>query len=86
MTSFTLWIRLNENAAIDRCITQLGEIYNRDKPYKEFPPHITLVPSISRKHPNMDESEIMEIVQKCVKHVREKLGNGKARNFVISDN
>ena len=57
MTSFTLWIRLKDYSAIDRCITHLGEMYNNDKPYKDFPAHITLVPSISSKHPNMEKEK-----------------------------
>jgi hypothetical protein len=77
MSSFTLWIRLKDNSAIDRCITNIGNLYNSDKPYKEFPAHITLVPSISSKHPNMEEDEIIKIVEKSVKHVREQLGNGR---------
>ena len=85
MTSFTLWIRLKDNSAIDRCITHLGELYNSDKPYKNFPPHITLLPSISRKHQNMEKDEIIEIVQKSVKNVRKELGNGKKISFVVLD-
>ena len=83
MTSFTLWIRLKDNSAINRCITHLGELYNSDKPYKDFPPHVTLVPSISRKYPNMEKDEIMEIVHKSIKHVREELGKGKDRNLIV---
>ena len=77
MTSFTLWLRLKECYAVDECIQRLGEMFNSDKPYISFPSHITLVPSITNKYPNMEQGEIMNIVEKNVKEVKEELGNGK---------
>ena len=77
MTSYTLWIRLKPSAIIDECVEQLGEKFNGNKPYKCFPTHITLVPSISSQHPNMQEDEIIDIVKKSIQEVKEELGKGK---------
>ena len=78
MTSYTLWIRLKPSAIIDECVEQLGEKFNGNKPYKCFPTHITLVPSISSQHPNMQEDEIIDIVKKSIQEVKEELGKGKS--------
>ena len=77
MSSLTLWVRLKECGAIDECIKHLGEKFNEDKTYKRFPSHITLVPSISSKHPNMERDEILAMVRETVEEVKEKLGKGK---------
>ena len=77
MTSFTLWVRLKECYIIDECIKRLGEKFNSDKPYKVFASHITLVPSISTRHPNMEKDDIMKIVEKSVNEVKQELGNGR---------
>ena len=84
MTSFTLWVRLKDIDSIAKCITQLGETYNSDKPYKDFPAHITLVPSISNSHPNMEQDEIIKIVESNVKSIQEDLGKGKLRSFKLT--
>ena len=84
MTSFTLWIRLKDNTAIAKCIQQLGETYNSDKNYKDFPAHITLVPSISNNNPNMEQDEIIKLVESNLKSVREDLGKGKFASFKLT--
>ena len=81
MSSYTLWIRLKECEAINSCIKLLGEMFNVDKPYKVFPSHITIVPSISQKHPNIPVAEILDRVETCIKQVKEELGNGKLNSF-----
>ena len=63
---------------IDECVEQLGEKFNGNKPYKCFPTHITLVPSISSQHPNMQEDEIIDIVKKSIREVKEEVGKGKS--------
>ena len=63
---------------IDECVEQLGEKFNGNKPYKCFPTHITLVPSISSQHPNMEEDEIIDIVKKSIREVKEEVGKGKS--------
>ena len=77
MTSYTLWIRLKPSEIIDECVEQLGEKFNGNKPYKCFPTHITLVPSISSQHPNMQEDEIIDVVKQSIQEVKEELGKGK---------
>ena len=88
MSSFTLWIRLKECDVVDKCIKHLGELFNADKSYKVFPSHLTLVPSISSKHPNLEAEEIMEMVKETVENVKEQLGRGNIiykniSNFIL---
>ena len=80
MSSYTLWIRLKDAAILEKCVQHLGETYSSDKSYKMFPTHITIVPSISSRHPNMKQDDIVQTVEKTVAQVKEELGKGKSNN------
>ena len=77
MSSYTLWIRLKDDIIFDKCVEHLGETFNGDKPYKIFPTHLTIVPSISSRHPDMEQDDIVKIVEKSVAEVKKGLGKGK---------
>ena len=70
-------MRLKDCYNIDECIKRLGEKFNRDQTYKVFASHITLVPSISSTHPNMEKDDIVKIVEKSINEVKQELGNGR---------
>ena len=80
--SYTLWIRLKDAAILDKCVQHLGETYSGDKPYKMFPTHITIVPSISSHHPNMKQDDIVQTVEKSVAQVKEELGKSKCNTKI----
>ena len=82
MSSYTLWIRLKDAVILDKCVKHLGEAYNKDKSYKGFPTHITIVPSITSHHPNMKQNDIVQTVEKTVAQVKEELGKGKSDNKI----
>ena len=78
----SLWLRLKNCDTINSCIEMLGEKFNGDKPYKVFPSHITIVPSIS-KGQDIDPKEIMIAVRQTVDEVKKELGKGKTLLYMV---
>ena len=78
----SLWLRLKKCDTINSCIEMLGEKFNADKPYKVFPSHITIVPSISKEE-DIDPKEIMIAVRQTVDEVKKELGKGKLIVYMV---
>ena len=80
--NMSLWLRLKKSDTINSCIEILGEKFNGDKPYKIFPPHITIVPSISSEE-DIDPKEIMIAIKETIDEVKKELGKGKTSLHMI---